>query len=92
MAEWLERVLAVREVSGSSPSRGEYKIFADVGNLLTTSFSAGMSKNSGSIHLLHTIQSPGQPNNTPFKRFTIWNWFSVRSHQISLAHFLTNDL
>ena len=36
------------------------KIFSDVGNNLTTSVSAGLSKDSGSIHLIHKIQSQEQ--------------------------------
>ena len=35
----------------------DIKTFADVRNLLTTSVSAGFSKDSSSIHLIHTIQS-----------------------------------
>ena len=57
------------------------KTFTDVGDLLTMSFSAGLSKYSGSIHSIHTIQSQEQHNNIPYKRPTRW-----------LAHFLPNDL
>ena len=67
----------------------DMKIFADVGNLLTMSVSTMLLKDSGSIH---TIHSQEQHNNTPYKRFTRWNWISVRSHQMLLAHFLPNDL
>ena len=42
MAELLERAVAVREISGSSPGRGGHKNLSDVGNLLTTSVSAGL--------------------------------------------------
>ena len=42
------------------------KTFADVGNLLNTSVSAGLSKDSGSIHLIHAIQSQEQHDNTPY--------------------------
>ena len=31
-------------------------------------------------------------NNTPYKLLTRWNWISVHSHQMSLAHFLPNIL
>ena len=48
MAEWLERVLAVREVSDSISGR-EGNINAVVGILLTTSIFAGLSIDSGSI-------------------------------------------
>ena len=51
MAEWLERVVAVQESSGSSPAKADIKTFADVGNLLTTSVSAGLSNDSGSYSL-----------------------------------------
>ena len=68
------------------------KTFADVGNLPTTSVSAGLSRDSGSVHLIHTIQIHEQRNSTPYKHLTRWNWISVRSHQMSLAHFLPNDL
>ena len=44
------------------PAEVDTKTFMDVGNLLTTSVSAGLSKDNGSIHLLHTIQS--QDNTT----------------------------
>ena len=57
MTEWLERAVAMQEVLGSSLSQGGHKTFADVGNLLTTLVSAGLLKDSGSIHLIHTIQS-----------------------------------
>ena len=38
------------------------KTFADIGNLLTTAVFAGLSKHSGFIHLIHTIQSQEQHN------------------------------
>ena len=65
MVEWVEGAFAVREVSGSIQGRGGTKTFANVGNLLTMSVSAGLSKDSGYIHLIHTIQSQEQHNNTP---------------------------
>ena len=67
MAELLEHTVAVREVSSSSPGRGGHKTFANVGNLLTTSISAWLSNDSDSIHLIHTMQSQEQHNNTPYK-------------------------
>ena len=72
------------------PVEEDTKPFADVGNL-TTSVSAGLSKDSGSIHFIHTIQSQEQHNNTPYKRVARWNWISVRYHQMSFAHFLLSD-
>ena len=42
------------------------KTFADVGKLLSTSVSAGQSKESGFIHLIHAIQSQEQNNNTSY--------------------------
>ena len=93
VVEWLERAVAVREISGSIPGRGRHKkTFAEVGYLLTTLFSVWLSKDSRSIHSIHTIQSQEQHNNAPYKRLTRWKWISVRSHQMSLAHFLPNDL
>ena len=63
VAEWLERAVAVQEVSGSSPGRGEHKKdLLDVGDLLITSFSAKLSKDRGSIYSIHTIQSQEQNN------------------------------
>ena len=47
------------------PTEVDRKPFADLGNLLTTSVSAGLSKDSGSIHLILTIDSQEQHNNTP---------------------------
>ena len=45
MAEWLEHVLAVREISGLTPGRGGYKnLCGDRGNILTTSVSQGCRK------------------------------------------------
>ena len=55
MAEWLKCAVAEREVSDSSPADVDKETFADVGNLLTMSVSAGLSKYSGSLHLIHTI-------------------------------------
>ena len=49
------------------PAEVDTKTFADVGNLLTTSVSAGLSNGSGSIHLIHAIQNQEQHNNTPNK-------------------------
>ena len=62
MAELLERAVAVREVLGSILTEADTKTFADAGNLLTTSVSAGLSKDSGSIHFILTMQS--QDNTT----------------------------
>ena len=53
---WLKHAVAVSEVSGSSPGRGGRK----------ESVSAGLSKDSGSIHLIPTIQSQEQHNKTPY--------------------------
>ena len=58
MSGWLESAFALREVSGSSPDGADTKkSFAEVGDPLTMSFSAGLSKSSGSIHSITTIQS-----------------------------------
>ena len=52
MAEWLERTVAAREVSGFESRPRWTKTFANVGNLLTTSVSAGLSKDW--FHTLNT--------------------------------------
>ena len=85
MAELLERAVTVREVSV------RFSAEADVRNV-TTSVPAGLSKDSGSIHLIHTIKNHEQHNNIPYKRLKRWNWISSRSHHMSLAHFPSNDL
>ena len=41
-------------------AEAETKTFADAGNLLTMSVSAGLSKDSGSLQLIHTIQRTTQ--------------------------------
>ena len=61
VAEWLENVVTMGEVSGSIPGWGGHKAVG-VRNLLTTSLSAGLSKDSGSLHLKN-IQSQEQHNN-----------------------------
>ena len=48
-------------------AEAETKNFVDVRKLLTTSVSIGLSKDSSSIHLIYTIQSQEQYNNTPYK-------------------------
>ena len=67
VAEWLERAVAVREVSVRVPAEMDKITFVDVGNLLTTSVSAEFSKYSGAIHLIHTIQRQKQHNKAPYK-------------------------
>ena len=62
VAEWLERAVAVQEISGSSPGQLGHKNLCGIRNLLTTSVSAWLSKDSGSIHFIHTIIS--QDNTT----------------------------
>ena len=57
MAERLEREVAVLEAFGSSTGEVDTKTFAHIKDLLTTSVSAGLSKDSISIHLIHTIRS-----------------------------------
>ena len=42
------------------PAEADTETFANVGNLLTTSLSSGLSKDSGSIHLIHTIHNQEQ--------------------------------
>ena len=42
------------------PAREDTKTFGDVGDLLTSSVSAGLSKYSGFVHLIHIIQSHEQ--------------------------------
>ena len=54
--------VTVLEVMVSIPTWADKKTFAVVGNVLTTSVSAVLSKDSGSI-ILKTIQSHEQPNN-----------------------------
>ena len=49
MVGYLESAFTVREVSGLIPEHGGHKIFADVGDPLTTLISTGLSKDSGSI-------------------------------------------
>ena len=51
VAEWLERALAVRQVSGSIPGMGGHKNLALVWNLLSTSFFVKLSRGSGFILL-----------------------------------------
>ena len=65
------------------------KTYADIGELLTTPVSVGLSKDGSSIHM---TQSQEQHNNTPYKCLTRWKWISVHSHQMSLAHLLPNGL
>ena len=65
------------------PAEVGTKTFAD-GNFLTTSVSAGLSKDSGSLILIHTTQGQEQHNNIPYKRFTHWNRDSVRSQRLTL--------
>ena len=62
------------------PAKVDTKTFADLGNLLTMPASAGLSKGSGSIHLIDLIQSQEQHKNLLTKRLTRWNWSLVRSH------------
>ena len=57
VADWIERVVPMLEVSVRFPAEVDSKTFADIGNLLTISVSAGLSKDSGSVHLIHMIQS-----------------------------------
>ena len=47
-------------ISVRFPDEADTKTFVDVGDLVPTSVSAGPSKDSGSIHLIHTIQSHEQ--------------------------------
>ena len=61
---------AAPEVTGKEIRGGKKvkkkKTFADVGDLLTTSVSAWLSKDSGFIHLIHMIQSQEQHNSIPY--------------------------
>ena len=52
------------------PAEVDTKTFADVGDLLTTSVSAGLSKGSDSIHLIYTIQRKYETGSK--KIFKIW--------------------
>ena len=53
------------------PAEEDTNTFADVGNLLTMSISARLSKDSGSTHLIHTIQSPEHHNNSLQTPYTL---------------------
>ena len=53
------------------PVEVDTKTFVDVGNLLTKSVSAGLSKKSSSVHLINTIQSREQHNNTLKMHYTL---------------------
>ena len=89
VAEWLERAVTVREVSGSIPGRGGHKthcrrrVYVNIRRAV---------ERQRFHNLIHTIQSQEQHNNIPFKRLARWNSISVRSHQMSLAHFHPNTL
>ena len=68
VAEWLERAVAVRRSQDRIPAGADIKKnLCRRRDLLTTSFSAGLSKYSGSIHSIHTIQSQEQHSlQTPY--------------------------
>ena len=63
VAKWLEHAVAVREVFGLFSVGADTKTFAKVGNQLTTSVYAGLSKDTGFIHLIQKIQDT-KPNTT----------------------------
>ena len=66
VTEWLKRALPCGRSQDRVPAGADTKkTFRDVGDLLTMSFSAGLSKDSGSIHSINTIQRQEQHNNTP---------------------------
>ena len=70
--------------------RRTQKTFEDVGNLLTKSVSPTLSKYSGSIHLIHTIQNQKQHNNIPYKRLTLLE-LDLGPFPPDVAYFLPND-
>ena len=53
------------------PAEADTKTSADVGNLMTMPVSAGLSKDSGSIHLINTIQTQEQHNKTLQTTYTL---------------------
>ena len=68
----LELALAVREVSGLIPCRcRDIKVFAIVGNLLTTSVSKGLSKDSGSILLSTQYKAKNYITTAPYRHYTL---------------------
>ena len=72
-SEWLERVVAVREVSGSIPDLGEHKNLYRRGQPSDYISSFRRVVKRQRFHTLkHTIQSRKQ-HNIPYNHFTCWN-------------------
>ena len=76
---------------GRVPAEVDTKTLSDVRNLLTTLVSVGLSKDNGSVHLIHMIKSQEQYNNIPYERLTNLSWISVRSRQMSLISSQTTN-
>ena len=55
-----------------------------VGNLLTTLVSVLLSNDSGSILLNTRYKAKNNTITFPYKRFTLWNFISIRSQQVAL--------
>ena len=91
-AELLERAVAMREVLGLGPGRGGHKKLC--GRRAHSDYlSFRIAVKIQRFYTLYTHDTKPRPQkNTPYKRITFWNWISVRFHQISLTHFLLNDL
>ena len=88
MVEWLERAFAMRNVSGSVPSRGGHKTLEDVWDLLTPSVSAGLSKNSGYMLLTHDTK----PKPTQHSLQTLYTLeMDLGPFPTAVTHFLPND-
>ena len=90
VVEWLERAVAVWEVSGSRPGKGGHKNLSGCKEPDCVSFCRAVNKQR--FHTLITrYKAKNNTTTFPYKRLTCWNWISVRSHQMSLTHFLPND-
>ena len=60
------------------PVGADTKAFLDVGDLLTTSVSTGLSKDS--VTILYNTRYKCKSNiATSYKRYTCWNWILIRS-------------
>ena len=82
--ELLEFAIAVQKVSGSISGRGSHKNLCGCrGPSGYVSFLRGVKR-----QWFHTVNTRyTSKNNTttfPYKRFTLWNWISIRSQQMAL--------